>query len=307
MRKTTRLRQLIEAPELLIMPAAYDPISAKLIERAGFKAVQCTGLGIAASLLGRPDVSIISMGEMVDRTYHIAHAVDLPVMGDGDTGFGNAVNVYYTVQEFERAGAAGVNIEDQVMPKRCGHLAGKEVIPMEEMVLKIKAAREALVDKDFVINARTDTLATHGLDEAVRRGNAYLEAGATMVFVDGVGTREQIRALVAGIKGPVGINMVEGGKTPRDLTFSELQAMGVARVSLSLTTFFAAIHGIKSVLQKVIENNGIRGYEDRIAGFEETHDLIGMGKVYELEQKFLAPHTLSRKYEPLGKREPSTP
>lgn len=304
MRKTTRLRQLIEAPELLVMPAAYDPISAKLIEAAGFKAVQCSGLGIAASHLGKPDVSIISMREMVDRTYHIAHAVSVPVMGDADTGFGNAVNAYYTVQEFERAGAAGVNIEDQVMPKRCGHLPGKEVVPMEEMVLKIKAARRALDDADFVINARTDSLYSLGFEEAIRRGNAYLNAGATMIFVDGVGSREVIQALVAGIHGPVSINMVEGGKTPRDLTFSDLQAMGLARVSLSLTTLFSAIQGIKVVLQKVRENDGIRGYEDRIAGFEETHKLIGMEEVYKLEQEFLPREALNRKYGPSVTREP---
>lgn len=297
MRVTTKLRKLIEDPELLVMPGAYDSISAKLIERVGFKAVQCTGLGISASLLGKPDVSIISMREMVDRTYHIAHAVDIPVMGDGDTGFGNAVNVHYTVQEFERVGAAGVNLEDQVMPKRCGHLAGKEVVSLEEMVLKLRAARGALTDPDFVINARTDSLAIGGIDEAVRRANAYLEAGATMVFVDGTGSREQIGALVEGIKGPVGVNMVEGGKTPASLTFAELQEMGVARVSLPLTTLYAAIAGIRYVLEKVKKNGGIQGYEDRIAGFEETHELIGMGEVYELEQRYLPSQTLRRKYD----------
>jgi len=297
MRVTTKLRKLIEDPELLVMPGAYDPISAKLIERVGFKAVQCTGLGISASLLGKPDVSIISMREMVDRTYHIAKAVDIPVMGDGDTGFGNAVNVHYTMQEFERAGAAGVNLEDQVMPKRCGHLAGKEIISLEEMVLKLKAARGALTDSDFVINARTDSLAIGGIDEAVRRGNAYLEAGATMVFIDGTGSREQIRALVKGIKGPVAVNMVEGGKTPASLTFAELQEMGVARVSLPLTTLYASIAGIRYVLEAVKKNGGIQGYEDRIAGFEETHELIGMSEVYELEQRYLPGQTLRRKYD----------
>jgi 2-methylisocitrate lyase-like PEP mutase family enzyme len=297
MRITTKLRKLIEDPELLVMPGAYDPISAKLVERAGFKAVQCTGLGITASLLGKPDASIVSMREMVDRTYHIAHAVDIPVMGDGDTGFGNAVNVYYTAQEFERAGAAGVNLEDQVMPKRCGHLAGKEVVSLEEMVLKLQAARDALTDPDFVINARTDTLALGGIDEAVRRGNAYLEAGATMVFADGVSSREQIRALVQGIKGPVGVNMVEGGKTPPSLTFAELQEMGVARVSLPLTTLYASIEGMRYVLEKVKKNGGIQGYEDRIAGFEQTHELIGMNEVYKLEERYLPKQTLHRKYD----------
>ena len=296
MKATTRLRKLIESPDLLVMPAAYDPLSAKLIEQAGFDAVQCSGLGIAASLLGKPDVSIISMREMADRTYHIAHAVNVPVMADADTGFGNAVNAYFTGQEFERAGAAGMNLEDQIMPKRCGHLEGKEIIPTQEMALKIAAAREGLNDPDFVINARTDALAVEGLTGAVARGNAYLEAGANMIYVDGVETLDQIEALVAGLAGPVGVSMVEGGKTSPSITFAALQEIGVARVSLSLTTLFAAIHGIRSVLEAVKENGGIQGYGDRIASFEETHELIGMNQVYELERKYLPAEALQRKY-----------
>lgn len=296
MRKTTRLKALIEAPELLIMPGAFDPISAQLIEEAGFGAVQCSGMGITGAHLGMPDVSIISMREMVERTYHIANAVSVPVMGDADTGFGNAVNVYYTVREFERAGAAGVNLEDQVMPKRCGHLAGKQLVTETEMVLKIRAAREGLSDPDFVINARTDALAIGGVEEAVRRGNAYLEAGATMVYVDAVETEEQIAALVKGIRGALGVSMVEGGKTSRSLTFRRLQELGVARVSLSLTTFFAAIQGIRSVLRAVRENDGITGYEDRVCSFEDAHALLGMNTVHDLERRFLPEDVLTEKY-----------
>jgi methylisocitrate lyase len=298
MHKTTRLRRLIEAPELLVMPGAYDPISATLVERAGFAAVQCSGLGITATHLGLPDVSVASMREMADRTYHIAHAVDIPVMADGDTGFGNAVNTYYAAREFARAGAAGVNLEDQVMPKRCGHLEGKEVVPAEEMALKLAAAREAVADPDFVINARTDTLATHGIDEAVRRGNIYLDAGATMVFADGVGSREEIRTLVGGIRGPVAINLVPGGKSPRGLTFREIQEMGVARVSLPLVTFLGAVQGMKAVLRKAVEDGGLDGCEALMAGFEEAHDLVGMTEVHRLERTYLTPGTLARKYGP---------
>lgn len=287
-RPTTRLRQLIESPKLLVMPGAFDPISAKLIERAGFEAIQCTGAGIAAAHLGLPDYSTLGMTDMVDRTRRIVEAVSLPVMADGDTGFGNAVNVYYAVRAFERAGAAGVNLEDQVMPKRCGHLEGKQVVPLDEAVAKISAAADAREDKDFVINARTDTLATHGIGEVVRRGNAYLRAGATMVFIDGITSEEEIAAAVAGIDGPVAINLVEGGKSPRHLSFSQLERLGVARVSLPASAFLAAIQGMQVVLASIRENGGVTGYDDHIADFRVAmHDLFGMGFVNELESRYV--------------------
>lgn len=153
MKKTTRLKKLILDPKILIMPGAYDALSAKIIERAGFQAVQASGYGIAASYLGMPDVGLLTMSEMLDQTRRIARAVDIPVMGDGDTGFGNAINVYRTVQEFEAAGVAGINLEDQIFPKRCGHMEGKEIVSLEEMVKKIEAAVAARRDPDFVINA----------------------------------------------------------------------------------------------------------------------------------------------------------
>ena len=178
MKKTTLLKKLINDPEILVMPGAYDVLSARLIEAAGFKAVQCSGFGFAASLLGLPDIGILSSTQMLEITRSICHAVDIPVMADGDNGFGNAVNTYYTVREFEAAGAAGINLEDQISPKRCGHITGKQCISAEEMVLKIKAAREAARDPDFVINARTDAYMVYGEEEAIRRGNMYAKAGA---------------------------------------------------------------------------------------------------------------------------------
>ena len=216
---------------MLVMPGAYEPIGAKLIEAAGFEAIQCTGAGIAGTLLGLPDYSMLGMSDMVAVTSRIVDAVDIPVMADGDTGFGNAVNTWYAVQAFERVGAAGVNVEDQVMPKRCGHLDGKEVVTLEEGVAKIRAAADARRDKDFVINARTDALAVHGVAEVIRRGNAYLEAGAAMVFVEGATSAEVVAAAVKGIAGPVGVNIVPGGKSGA-LDLDELARHGVARVSL---------------------------------------------------------------------------
>lgn len=281
------------------MPGAFDPLSAKLIEQAGFAAVQGTGLGIAASHLGMPDASIISMREMAERTRVIAGAIDIPFMADGDTGFGNAVNVWYTVRAFEEAGAAGINLEDQVMPKRCGHLAGKEVVEIEEMVAKIAAAVDARRDPDFVINARTDALAVEGLPGAVARAKAYFSAGATMVFVDGVDSREVIRTLVDQIGGPLAMNMVEGGKTPEGLTFTELQAMGVARVSLPVSTLLGAIKGMRDALAHIRETDGTGANPAIFADFAQTHSLVGMDHVYALERRFLSREQLARKYDGL--------
>lgn len=298
MRKTTRLRQLIEAPQLLVMPGAFDPLSARLIAEAGFHAVQGSGLAISANHLGMPDVSIISMREMAERTRVIASSVDIPFMADGDTGFGNAVNVWYTVRAFEEAGAAGINLEDQVMPKRCGHLAGKEVIPVGEMCAKIAAAVDARQDPDFVINARTDALAVEGLDATITRARAYFEAGATMVFVDGADSLPAISRLADEIGGPLAVNMVEGGKTPRDLTFSELQQLGVARVSLPLSLLLGAIKGMRDALAYITANDGTCADPDIFADFAQTHELVGMNQVYSLEARFLGQEHLARKYRP---------
>lgn len=287
-RKTTRLRRLVEQPGMVVMPGVYDPVSAKLAEQAGFDALQCSGAGISAVYLGRPDYSMLAMSDMVAATARIAEAVDVPVMGDGDTGFGNAVNTWYAVQAFERAGAAGVNIEDQVMPKRCGHLDGKEVIPLEEGVAKIRAAAEARTDADFVINARTDALATHGIEEVIRRGNAYLAAGASMIFVEGATSLDIIAAAVKGIRGPVGVNIVQGGKSAA-LDLPELERVGVARVSLPGIVFQAAAKAMADVLATVKATGRVAGTADRLYGFQDLHKLAGMGQVAELEQRFLAP------------------
>ena len=289
MTPAARLRELILSSKLLVTPAAFDPISAKLVEQAGFEAVQATGLGITATTLGLPDYSLISMADMADRTRHMASAVSIPLMADADAGFGNAVNAYYTAQAFERTGAAGLNIEDQVMPKRCGHLAGKQLVSKEEMADKIRAVREGLKDPDFVINARTDALAIEGVEGAIRRGNAYLEAGATMIYVDAIETLDQIRQIRGALDGPLGISMVEGGRTDRSITFSSLQDAGVARVSLSLTLLMASIRAMQEVLAAVRRNDGISGYEEKLLGFDELHALVGMADVRRLEKSFVTP------------------
>ncbi|NNE88132.1 MAG: isocitrate lyase/PEP mutase family protein [Silicimonas sp.] len=278
MRKTTRLKTLIEAPELLVMPGAYDALSAKLIEEAGFDAVQGSGFGIAASHLGLPDIGILGFREMLDRTRVMAGAVDIPVMADGDTGFGDAATTWHVVREFEQAGAAGINLEDQVMPKRCGHFANKEVISMEEMLGKLRAAVDARQDKDFVINARTDALQTHGVDEAIRRGNAYAEIGATLIFVDGIETGDEVKRVIKEIKAPVSINMLEGGRTPM-FTFAELQDLGAARVSCPITTILAAMKGVKQALKSLKETGAPGSEPDFLAGFSEIRECVGAPEI----------------------------
>lgn len=285
MRKTTRLKQLILAPELLVMPGAFDPVSAKLVQEAGFQALQCTGFGMSAVHLGLPDYGFLSMNEMVSISQRIVDAVDIPVMADGDTGFGNAVSAWYAVRAFERAGCAGVNIEDQHMPKRCGHLDGKSIVPIDDAVAKVRACAEARADPDFVINARTDALAIGGIEEVIRRGNAYLEAGATMIFIDGMTSKALAKQAVEGIRGPVAINVVEGGKSPVDFGFDEMQAMGIARVSLPGTLLGAAIRGMRDALATV-KANGRAGAP--LTDFKDVQALAGFPRVFELEQRFLS-------------------
>lgn len=289
MRTTTRLLELVRSSKLLVMPAAFDAMSARIVQEEGFAAVQCTGMGIALAH-GVPDFSILSMREMVDQTRSMVRAVGIPVMGDADTGFGGIVNVWHCVREFESAGAAGMNLEDQLFPKRCGRIAGKELVPLEDMVAKIQTAAAARLDADFVINARTDALGLHGIDEAIRRGNAYLAAGATMIFVQGVSRRDEVATLTAGIQGPVGINLIEQLPSCAELTFAELESLGVARVSLSASTMLAAIHGIRKALRQVREWDGTRVDPSYFAPFADLHTLAGMDEALAIEQRFSPTH-----------------
>jgi len=208
MKKSTLLKNMIAERKALVCPGAHDVISAKLIERAGFKACQVSGFGLSASYLGLPDMAFLSFSEALNFSKNIIDAVEIPVMVDADTGFGNAINAMRVTEEFIKIGAAGMNIEDQVFPKRCGHLEGKQIIPMEEMVLKIKACIEVKkkLDPDFVINARTDAIAVSGVDEAIRRGNAYADAGADLIFIEAPRTKEDIKRLTREIQAPISIN-----------------------------------------------------------------------------------------------------
>lgn len=290
MKKSTLLKNMIAERKALVCPGAHDVISAKLIERAGFKACQVSGFGLSATYLGLPDMAFLSFAEALNFSKNIIDAINIPVMVDADTGFGNAINAMRVTEEFIKIGAAGMNIEDQVFPKRCGHLEGKQIIPMEEMVLKIQACIEVKkkLDPDFVINARTDAIAVSGIEEAIKRGNAYAEAGADLIFIEAPRTREDIKRLAKEIQAPISINLfdaVSGGKTPL-IGIDELREMGVARVSIPVGPLFAAIRGMINYLD-VIKDGIAEGRDDLVVPFAEFKELIGFNKYRDLEKKFL--------------------
>src|SRR5947209_4008006 len=224
MTKAARYRELMRRNGMTVAPGAYDCITARLIARAGFDCVYMTGAGTAATL-GYPDFALVTMSEMVGNAGRIAAAVDLPVIADADTGYGNELNVVRTVREYEQVGAAGIHIEDQGFPKKCGHLDDKEIVPCEDWLAKLRAAASARRDPDFLVIARTDARAVLGFDEAVARGNTALEAGADLVFLEAPQSLEEVAAVPRLVKGPCLLNVVKGGKTP-DLDLGEAESMG---------------------------------------------------------------------------------
>ena len=291
MKKSTVLRGLLQKRQALPVPGAHDVISAKLIEKTGFKAVQVSGFGLAATYLGLPDMAFISFTEVLNFTRNIVDAVSIPVMADADTGYGNSINAMRVTEQFIKAGTAGMNLEDQVFPKRCGHIEGKTVVSLEEMVLKIKACAQVRdsLDPDFILNARADAIAVSGVDEAIRRGNAYIEAGADMIFVEAPRTVEEIEKAVKGINGLVSINLfdnIEGGKTPL-LTVEELAAMGVARISIPVGSTFAAARGVLNYLEAIKGGKLAPERKDLVFSFDEFKDLVGVPAFREQEKQFL--------------------
>lgn len=291
MKKTSLLRKYILERNALVCPGAHDVISAKLIEQSGFKALQVSGFGLSASYLGLPDMAFIGFSDVVHFTKNIVDAVEIPVMADADTGYGNSINAMYVTREFIRAGAAGMNIEDQVFPKRCGHLEGKQIIPLEEMVLKIRACTEARngIDPDFVINARTDAIAVAGVDEAIRRGNAYAQAGADLIFVEAPRSVEQIEQIVREIKAPVSVNLMDavvGGKTPL-VSIDTLRKLGVARVSIPVGPLFAAVRGMREYLDAIKGDRIAEGRTELVVPFAEFKSLVGFDAFRDLERRYL--------------------
>lgn len=282
-----RLRALLAAPEPLVAPGAYDALSARLVEQAGFGAVYMTGFGTTASLLGRPDVGLLGGEEMVANARRIVAAVDVPVIADADTGYGNAVNVLRTVASYEQAGVAGIHLEDQVMPKKCGHMAGKAVITRAEMVGKIRAAVAVRRDPQMLLIARTDAAAVEGLDAALDRARAYADAGADVLFVEAPVSEDAIERVADALRGvaPLVFNWAEGGRTP-PIPLARIAELGFALVLFPIGTLLAATAGIRALLRTLgADGTPVAALPD-LPTFDEFTDLVGLPEVRELEQRF---------------------
>lgn len=278
MKKTTLLRKYLHDPEILVIPGVPDPLCARIAWQAGFKAVFVSGYASSAAFLGAPDVGLLTMTEMADCASRIVDAVDLPVFADGDNGHGNITNVIRTMRRFEKAGVAGIFFEDQVLPKRCGHMSGKQVVPVEEMVGKIKAAVDARADRDLTIMARTDALAIHGIDDAIARMHRYVEAGADMAFVEAPESVDEMRRITSEIRVPQMANMVPGGKTPM-LTAAELEALGFACVAHPTALSYTIAKAARDLLRELHRTGTTVGLEDRMIAFTEFNDIVGLPEI----------------------------
>jgi methylisocitrate lyase len=284
-KKTTLFKKLVLDDEILVLPGAYDALSARIAEIAGFKAVTLGGYPASASLLAKPDVSLLTLTEMVNHARYLAQAVDIPVFVDGDTGHGNVTNVARTVREFENAGVAGLFIEDQVFPKRCGHMEGKQVITTEEMVAKIQAAVDARVDDDLVIMARTDALAVYGIEEAIERGNMYRNAGADLIFIEAPPSIEDMKRINREVDAPTSANMVEGGKTPV-LTAQQLQEIGFSVATFPLSTVYAAAWGVNAAMRELFAKGTTAAFMEKMITFSDFNRLVGLEEVRATEAHY---------------------
>jgi 2-methylisocitrate lyase-like PEP mutase family enzyme len=303
MKQTQILRQLLAQGKLLVKPSAYDALSARIIERAGFPIMGVTGYGISSAMLGKPDVGLVTLTEAVNAARYISGAVDIPIICDADTGFGNAINVMRTTEEFIKSGAAGFHMEDQVAPKRCGHVAGKETISTEEAVGKIRAADHVRreLDPDFLIIARTDVRGAvdGGMDAVIQRGRAFADAGADMVFPDGLISREELERCVKEIPVPIHYNMSVVGISFY-LTLGELEAMGVAIVSNPGGPLRAAVKAVWDYVHGFAEGGtdfmikSDKEFEVHPTG--DMHKFFGFPEIRKLEEKYLPEAAVEKKY-----------
>jgi len=289
MRAAQKLRALLQGQGPILAPGAYDCLSARAIERAGFSAGFISGAAVTASVLGYPDVGLQTMPEILNQSRNMARAVNIPLIVDVDTGYGNALNVMRTVREFEDAGLAGIFIEDQTFPKRCGHFEGKNVISVKEMTTKIQAACDMRASPDFVIIARTDSRALHGLDDAIVRANEYAKAGADVVFIESLLSREEMLRVAQEVKAPLQANLAEVSKTPM-IPFKELHEIGFKLISYSGTTQRAAIRGMQKVLDVLKKEGTTKAlYPADICSTLERSELLGLQDFYELEERLYGP------------------
>ncbi|HZL40641.1 MAG TPA: oxaloacetate decarboxylase [Pseudolabrys sp.] len=283
-----RLRKLLSQRKAVLLPGAANALAARVIEDLGFKAIYVTGAGVTNTFLGVPDIGLITLTELARNVNAMRDAVALPLIADADTGFGNAINVGRTIRVLERSGANAIQLEDQDFPKKCGHFAGKSVIPRADMVQKIHAAVDARLDPDLVIVARTDAIATNGFEDAMERAAAYIEAGADMTFVEAPLTKEQIAGIPKRLAVPQFINIVAGGLTPM-IGLDELEKMGFAMVLYANAALQASIAGMQKVLGHLKERGSLDGISDHLAGFEERQRLVSKPRYDALEKKYSAP------------------
>lgn len=287
------LRSLIEAPEILVMPGVFDGYSARLVEHSGFFAGFISGAGLSEALLGEADVGLMGFETNVNACRALAACCKIPLLADADTGYGNALNVYHVVRAFEQAGLAGVMLEDQSWPKRCGHMSGKSVVSAEEMVEKIHAASEARRESDFVVKSRTDAYATHGLDEVVRRLNRYAEAGADLLFADALLCERDIETVARNVPKPLCVNMgfgIRSRATTPLLSAAQLETLGVGAVIYPRLLTACAIQGMKNGLAALAEQlrtGEVLERPDYAVSFEELNELVGLPQARALEQRFV--------------------
>lgn len=289
MTNATKMKQMLHADKIAVVPSAYDGLSARVIQAAGFEAIHMTGSGSSASLLGMADLGFATISEMSTHAKNMVLAVDVPVIADADTGYGNAMNVWRTIRELEHAGIVGVHIEDQVTPKRCGHLDGKTLINDEEMVGKIEAACHARVDPDFLVIARTDARNQLGMDEAIRRAEVYSAAGADCIFVESPQSLDELKEVRRRLDVPLLANMVEGGKTPW-LTYQELEDLGYDIVIYPLSGWMGAAVMMRELMKELKETGTTQGFwqrKDLRMTFEELFDILGYPHMQELEDRFV--------------------
>jgi carboxyvinyl-carboxyphosphonate phosphorylmutase len=286
--EAARLRALLDSGEIIVAPGAFDPLAARLVEEAGFPAVYMTGFGTSAALIGRPDVGLLTMTEMAGNAGRIADCVDIPVIADADTGYGNPLNVIRTVAAYEAAGVAGIHIEDQVSPKKCGHLDGKQVIPAAEMAQKVRAAVQARTQPEFVIIARTDARAVEGLDAAIERARLYRDAGADVLFVEAVLNEDEAAAVADAFPGvPLLFNWAEGGKTP-PIGLGRLTELGYRIVIFPISTLLAATAAMRQILREIAQAGTPAAALRDLPAFGDFLEFIGLPEVREAEQRYAA-------------------
>lgn len=292
------LRRLMKEEETVVLPGAYDALSGALIEQVGFDAIVHTGYGTAASLLAQPDWGLVSFAEMRDQVRSISRNVELPVLADADTGYGNPVNVRRTVKEYREAGSAGLWVEDQVWPKRCGHMEGKDTIDRERALSKISAALDARddVDKDFVVGMRTDTIYTEGFNEAIERSKEAVELGVDFMFVEALETKEQMKIVNAEVDAPTMLNLIEGGKTPLT-SVEEAKELGFDLVVFPLTNLYAATKARLDVLNTLKEEGTADEYMEKLVKFDKFKEVIDVPKLQEIERQYLPDEEVDEKYK----------